>query len=689
MPSPGHLPYFSLLTACYAMTLGSVPLGAQPDGATPTARQVYAPEEFARFAPRSALDMVRQVPGFVLREGGGDRGFGQADTNVLINGRRISGKSNGPVEALGRITASSVEQLIVLDGASLDIGGLSGQVLNVVISDETRLSARFLYRLAHRSEQSRWQTREFDASIAGSSAASNWTLRLANEQGLFAESGPERVFDAQGDLTDLRPEKRTDTVDQPNLSGSYSRVGAGDSVLNLTGEVNGFIFELVETSDRLIDTPNANRRVLIETEDEYNYELGADYEFGVGDGRLKLIALHRFESSPTVADVRTEFESGDPLEGTIFTRQADEAETILRAEYAFNAFDGGWNWAAEFTDNFLDIESTLERLDPVGNPVPVPFPGANSRVDEIRGESTVSYTRQFTPQWQLQSSIGAEYSEISQTGPSDVVRDFVRPKGFVSLNWKPAFDTAVSLRLERVVGQLSFFDFIATVNVNQDRVNVSNVDLVPPQSWLTEIEYQRSLGKFGNLTLSGFYDNITDIVDRIPIDDGGQAPGNIDSATRVGASLASTLLTDPLGWTGGRFDFSVDYVDSEVIDPVLGTPRRITGDDYRSMDLTFRQDFSGSEWAFGGRLFYEEEAPSARIDEVAFFNQSFGALSAYFEYKDLFGLTVRGTVGNLMRTDNRFTRTVYDDRGADIVLFSEDRSRDQGTTYSLQIEGSF
>lgn len=60
-----------------------------------TARRSYTPEDFARFAPRSALDMAQQVPGFQIREGDGARGLGQADTNVLINGRRISGKSNG------------------------------------------------------------------------------------------------------------------------------------------------------------------------------------------------------------------------------------------------------------------------------------------------------------------------------------------------------------------------------------------------------------------------------------------------------------------------------------------------------------------------------------------------------------------------------------------------------------------
>ncbi|MEL6506424.1 MAG: TonB-dependent receptor plug domain-containing protein, partial [Pseudomonadota bacterium] len=76
-----------------------IPAVAQTEENARTVRAQFSPEDFARFAPRTALDMVQQIPGFVIREGASDRGFGQADTNVLINGRRISGKSNGPIDA--------------------------------------------------------------------------------------------------------------------------------------------------------------------------------------------------------------------------------------------------------------------------------------------------------------------------------------------------------------------------------------------------------------------------------------------------------------------------------------------------------------------------------------------------------------------------------------------------------------
>ena len=48
---------------------------SQPGGS----KRVYAPGDFARFAPKSALDMLNQVPGFSIRgEDTSSRGLGQA-----------------------------------------------------------------------------------------------------------------------------------------------------------------------------------------------------------------------------------------------------------------------------------------------------------------------------------------------------------------------------------------------------------------------------------------------------------------------------------------------------------------------------------------------------------------------------------------------------------------------------------
>jgi hypothetical protein len=61
------------------------------EGDPPTeGAQVYTPDYFERYAPRNALNMLAQVPGFVIDDGDNNsRGLGQATANVLVNGERF------------------------------------------------------------------------------------------------------------------------------------------------------------------------------------------------------------------------------------------------------------------------------------------------------------------------------------------------------------------------------------------------------------------------------------------------------------------------------------------------------------------------------------------------------------------------------------------------------------------------
>ncbi len=690
-PKPMSLFHNALpvLLLALAVPVSHAQTDSGPDAAQTTVRQSFVPADFARFAPRTALDMARQVPGFPIEEGGGDRGFGQADTNILVNGRRVSGKSNGPVAALARIPADDVVRLDIVDGASLDIGGLSGQVLNVVTDTGGGISGRFRYSPQWRSDDVPLRWANGEVSISGGGESREWTLSLNSNHEEFGSAGPEFVRDGSGVLTDLRDESIQEGFQQPGLAGSLTRLYDNGAVLNLTGEVNWFLFDLEEISQRNPVGEVSNLRLLNQGEDEFNFELGADYEFGFGDGRLKLIGLHRYEDSPTDARVEFTFADNRTPEGSLFERRAEEAESVLRAEYTYGALGGDWQWSLEGTHNFLDIEAMLAVRDDAGVLVPRELPGASSRVEEDRFELTVSYSRALSQALQLQTSLGAEYSQITQSGEMGQTRDFVRPKGFVSLNWRAAEGLDVSLQLERSVGQLNFFDFIASVNVNQDRVNVSNADLVPPQSWLVDLQVQKSLNAFGSVTFGVFYEDIDDIVDLIPIEGGGQAPGNIDAATQYGASLNMTLLFDPLGWRGGRLDVEASYNDSEVIDPLLGNTRRISGRDYINYEAVLRYDVPDTQWATGLEAFYDENTPQVRLDEVSIFLQSTAFTRLFVEYKDLFGMTLRGSIGNLSDRSNDFFRTSFNDRLTNDIAFQEDRFRGFGKLYRLELEGSF
>lgn len=657
-------------------------------------RRVFVPEDFARFAPRSALDMARQIPGFSIRSGGGARGLGQADTNVLINGRRISGKSNGPVAALQRIPTEEVVQLELVDGASLDIGGLTGQVLNVITSNSGGITGQFRYSPQFRSRGTPFRYGEGRLAIAGGGEKTEWTLAIENDQGRFGDDGPELVFDGAGNLIETREEFRNQNFDRPSLSGSYTRIADNGNVLNFTGQIGASIRSERETSERSLVVGGVtgaidNTRFFSTSGDEFNFEVGADYEFMFGPGRLKLIGFHSYRDNPTRSSSLTEFADGSAPTGTVFTRDSDRGETIGRAEYSFDGLGGGLVVALEGVKNLLDINSALEARDANGNLQPVTLPGATARVDEDRADLGLTYSRALAPNLQFQASGGAEYSRISQSGALGQTRTFYRPKGFVALDWKVSNQLNLSGRAERVVGQLNFSDFIASVDLNQDRADVTNADLVPQQSWVFEIEASMAFGDLGSLNIRTFYEDITDIVDQIPIDGGGQAPGNLPSAERYGVSGDLTLLSEPLGWRGTRIDANFSFRGSGVEDPLLGNIREISGNDIVDVGFDIRHDFPETSWAIGGSANWEDNAPRVRLDEVSVRTESFGFVSAFIENKDVGGMTLRFTANNLIDRQNRFDRTVFIDRSAGIIDFVEDRDRTFGMIFTFELEGSF
>lgn len=658
-----------------------------PDANT---RSSFTPEDFARFAPRTALDMARQVPGFAIRDTDDARGLGQADTNVLINGRRISGKSNGPVEALQRIPLEDVVRLEVVDGASLDIGGLSGQVLNVVTRSTGRITGQFRVAPQFRTRGTPAQLLDGRIGIAGGGAKTEWNLSLDNDSNRRGDEGPERVFNAAGQLIETREEKSNFNSDLINLSGSFTRKADNGNILNLTGEVEALIFSETERSAQTgLVTPEVRNRLFRRTEDSRSFELGGDYQFTFGPGQLKLIGFYGLEDTPEVANVLTEFADGRAPTGSRFISDTRSGEAIARGEYTLAALGGNLVAALEGARNFLEIDAELAVRDGAGVLQPTPLPGASARVDEDRIDGGLTYSRALASNLQFQGSLGAEFSRISQSGAFGLSRQFFRPKGFVSLDWKARDGVNLAGRIERVVGQLEFDDFLAGVDLDQDREDGSNGALVPPQSWMSELELSLNLGALGKANLRGFYEDITDIVDQIPLPGGGQAVGNIPSAQRYGIGGDITLLSDGLGWKGTRFDLRFALQDSRVRDPLLTTPRELSGNERVNLRGNLRHDFADKVWALGGMFDWMDFTPVVRLDEVSRRSQTFGFASVFVENKDVAGLTVRGMIGNLLDRRNKFDRTVFADRAAGLASFSESRRRSFGQIVTLEIEGTF
>lgn len=674
-----------LASASPAVAQDAAPPAEQPAGG---GARVYAPEDFARFAPRNALEMLRQVPGFSIDTGDtGRRGLGQATANVLINGQRFAGKSNDVATELSRIPAGNVLRIEIVDGATLDVPGLSGQVANVTTAARG-ISGTFAWRPQYRPEFDQFRPFNGEVSLSGSAADFDWTASVSNQSFLFGRAGPEIVFGLGSQILDVRDEVVKGTADRPRFSASLGRAFDDGSLLNLNGAVGMEWFEFTEVSLRSgAGQPDRDRR-LVEKREERSYELGGDYEFDLGEGRLKLIGLRSFEHDPSEQLLTVRFADGRPEVGDRFTRLADEAETILRGEYRWNAGGADWQVSGEAALNVLDIENGLFTLGPDGDFVPVPLPGSAATVKEKRGEAALAYGRAIGSGVALQTSLGGEYSILEQSGGGGLSRRFFRPKGFVSLAWQASPVLDLSARVERAVGQLNFSDFVASTNLSGGTVNVGNVELVPPQSWDAELRATRSLAEWGTATLRLYARLISDIVDIVPIGDTGQAPGNLESATVFGLQWTSTFNFDPIGWRGARLDLDLQVQESALDDLLTGERRPINEDLERRIVANFRHDVPGTDWAYGAGFEQFRRTAGFRLDEILLVTDTPGNLGLFVENKDVIGLTVRAAVDNLLDSTERLDRIVFAERRTGPLLFTESRERVSGPVFTISISGT-
>lgn len=690
----------SSATPVFAQDAPSAPAPAAPaaddvpppgvaDVAAAQGRRTYTPADFARFAPRNALDMLSNVPGFSIDAGDTERrGLGQATGNVLINGQRYSGKSTDVTTELQRISAANVVRIEVADAATLNISGLSGQVANVV-TRSTGLSGNYRWSPQQRARRTPARLLDGEVALNGSlGTGTTFTVSARNNSGRNGNAGPELVTDPNGSILDRRDEVLSVNSDEPRLSGSLRHNFGNGAILNLNAAGGLNRQEVVENGDRSGPGQADRHRYVQERTRGNNYELGGDYEFGLGGGRLKLIGLRRFTHTNFRQTLLQTYADATPTLGQRFLQNGDETESIGRGEYRWRGGGADWQISLEGALNRLDIDNALFDLNGAGDFVPVVFPNSAATVQERRAEAAITYGRPLTSHLTLQISLAGEYSQLTQEGAGGLSRTFYRPKGFINLAWQPQAGLDISARLERVVGQLNFFDFVASANVSGGTTNAGNADLVPPQSWNAQLQATRNLSRWGTITARLYGRLISDIVDVIPIQ-GGQSPGNLDGTAKVyGIQWTSTINFDPLGIPGAKLDANITLQHSSLRDPLTGAQRPISENLTREVNLQFRHDIPHSNWAWGAQFYQFRQAQGFRLDQLMQYLDTPGSLGAYVEHKNVFGLTVRAAVDNLLGTNESFSRTFLAGNRPSPVLLTEARDRFYGPIFTLTISGT-
>ena len=677
----------STLLMTPALATAKTPVTTAP---ATTDKRIFVPADFARFAPRTAFDMLGQVPGFTIRGADQERGLGQASENVLINGQRVANKSGGAIADLQKVTAANVERIEIVDAAQLGLAGLSGAVANVVLKTNSKGSGRFEYKPEFRAHFTTPGLLRGSASFSDKLGPVDYTLGVESQDSRGGFGGPVTIDDASGNRIETRTQQLNSDFTQPKFSARLKLDAPGSSVANLNASYAPYWYRLRDSERRLRTDGDHRDRLTRSRQVGFNFDLTGDYEFALGPGRLKAIALRHFEHEPTVTTQVTRFDSGAPATGVRFDRDARIGETIGRLEYGWKMGRNDVQLTLERADNRLAQVGRLFLLSPTGTFDEVPFPDGSGIVAETRYEGSATLSRPLSPRLDLQIVLGAERSTLSRVDGNVAPRRFVRPKGSLVLGWRPAKGWDTSLTLRRRVGQISFYDFLAQPNLQQDRDSAGNPDLVPPQSWEAEVEVGRELGRWGKTRLNVYAHRIEDIIDIIPIGEDGEAVGNLPRATRFGLESKSTFLLDPIGWHGAKVDLNFGLVQSQVRDPLLGTRRAISDTEDRWVNLNLRHDIPHSKIAWGGSAQYGHSGGSFYLSEVNRGSEGPVMTSLFVEHKDVAGLTVRASVANLANLRRRSDRTVYAGRRNDSpILFVQRGSQLVGPIFGLSIKGNF
>ncbi|OYX36303.1 MAG: hypothetical protein B7Y99_02380 [Caulobacterales bacterium 32-69-10] len=629
---------------------------------------VYLPEFFATFRPANANEMIARLPGFAFNKGEEVRGFGGAAGNVLIDGARPSSKSVPLDQLLQRIPVSQVERIELIRGGApgIDMQGLP-VVANVVrkSGSASTQAAQILFKP---------YTNGFVGVIPRVEA--NWRSgpitidgQLGARKDMNTDSGDGQITRRSGAGTLFQSgefdSKVINTVLQANGAAEYR--GRIDQIrLNLSAERNDL--DRREAS-LLTDTTlgSFSERTRTKTRAD-KAEIGGDYQRPLTSWlNAQLIGLKTFKSDSLNSLGQTR------APNQISTEDSTSGETILRTVLSAVhsptlRFEGG----GEGAKNFLDARSTLN----VGG-VAVVLPSATVRVDETRAEGFFTATWKPHAKLSIESGLRWEVSTIGQTGAVNQERTFSFPKPRLIVSWAPNSVSQLRLRVERVVGQLNFKDFAASVQVEAGAVNAGNPNLEPERSWIGELALERRFWDGGAVVLTLSHAEVQQVMDFIPIAGRFDAPGNVGDGTRDEAKLSVNVPLARLGVPGATLRFNGYWRRSRVTDPLTGESRRISNQRPFEGDFLLTKAFPKwkSSLNLEGALGFVETV--YRIGEVRR-TQETPMYKLFWDWSPRSDLMFRFQIENLTTKQRRRDRDLYTGtRAAGPLSFTEKRYAEQ------------
>jgi hypothetical protein len=707
--------YRILACACSAAALVSagpaLAQAAPPPAQTPRAgTTVYQASFFAQYAPRTALDIVRRVPGFQLDLGSTQNALGSVDVrgfagtagNVVINGSRPSSKAETLDTTLSRIPAQRVVRVELSSGDLFgsDYAGKS-QVLNIILSDQGGIDANIT------AAGRRWYTGYINTDISGSAlirrGASSINVSAGTGRNKQFEEGFDRVVDVDtGELVEHRRKHNTYFNRDPFIAGSWALERASDKAIRLNGRWQPSSFDLIQRNRVTpFDGGPVHDDNLIQHYKDPLIELGGDVTRPLAGGAIKFVALATRRKRDDFDNYRLRdglIDDGASIVGGFEqTVKAKRNETIGRLSWSrSNLLGFSFEAGAEAAYNTLDYGLEFSEIDKNGNAVRIDLPLDDAMVKEKRGEVYFSAGKSLSPALRIDGGVNYEFSKLTVSGDTSAERALKFLKPNLTLDWKPGGGWHAQASVKRTVAQLDFYDFVSIADLSAQRVNGGNANLVPQRTWEFRLTAEHPLFREGLFKLDLGYDLVSKLQDRILIctlDDHDKevcldAPGNLGTGKRYFAQLTLDAPL-PMVWKGLRAKFTATVQRTRVKDPINGRLRNFSGY-FPDWEWNFEVRRDAGKFSYGFTIQDRDRFTFFRTDE---FDSNFNGGpygTAFIEYRFNPRTSITLDVDNAVETSgNRERLLFFPNRLTPLQTLDEFRHRDRHMTFGITLKQSF
>ncbi|MCC3862169.1 TonB-dependent receptor plug domain-containing protein [Pseudemcibacter aquimaris] len=700
------------------------------DGSTVT----YEKDFFTNYNAVTLLDMLLIIPGGkeILdknsnqysggAEGQGERGFGSGGDQILMNGKRLAGKSNNIEDTLSRISAEQVERVEIIRGVAdgLDVQS-QGLIINVVMQ-EGGSNATTFWKVSALKTFSRDTKPEFTLSRSGSVSGLDYNVSIERSDSGYFYNRDETAFNSTGDVTSEQNVDAGFAWDSFIFNTNLGYQFADGSQLQLNGLYSPGGNDGYEIRNKTTNALNPVSRLIDGSSDEW--EIGGDYTKNLGVlGNFKALFVINGDDGSERVSV-TKGSDADNFEATNETEVTSKSEKILRlslnkgltekqslefgGEVAINTYDKSFvrNQRNAASEDFLLINS-----DEV-------------MIKENRYEVFANHTYNISSNFVLQSSLVTEFSTIIAdnvfAGGTPTRRDtsFTYFKPRFNLRYDISDQDQFRATAEQKVSQLDFGNFVTRYDQQAEVLRFGNPNIRPEQVWEFTAQYEHRLpNDGGSIAIEGFYrayeDHITQVDfteyqnlsgDVITADQFFTLPptaglrdmidftskaGNIDRASSIGAKLNITKRLDFIGLPQAVFSTNYTYEKRRATDQFTGESIKFPFASDHTLTFNYRHDITDIGFAYGFSGEWKSDYEMRDINWHWPTNPNF-KLEAFAEYIVMDGIKLAVQLENIMKNRSTSTFTFYNDHRRFNESFGHtDRKTTNWTELTISLQGTF